>query len=810
MSSDIRNFFKAAAPKKKREREEEGDDPKPKPKPNPSSPVKTTTTTTTTTRTPTPPVSPPSKKKKPLGIDIGASSPSCPPPPPRAAAAAAAAAASPKKKKKASATPKPPTPKELRQKALKSLKKAIDALPLLDESKAEESGFSLREKTADLNPYNQQGGAEVEPRNRATKGKPPRGEADMFHGLGFVITGALDSLHRNECEDLIKRHGGRVTASVSGKTDFLIVGLDSGSSKVKAAREKKETCRIINEDGLFALIASKEKKSSQDGTTGALPKQQEAEEASGSKPAPMAVDLSPEAGLLWVTKHKPKHLGEVVGNQSQRGLMQSWLRNFKDIHVLKKDVVVRGDPRHVKKQEELREKKAVLVSGPPGLGKTTCAALLAKAQGYFPIIEVNASDTRGKSDGDAKKGLNGKTSNQIRELISNSALPSAAAGSSSKESRGPIVIMDECDGMSGSDRGGIGEVVDCIKNTKIPIICICNDKYLPKMKPLRNVCVELDFRKPDKRMIARRMQQVCEKEGLQAAPVALETLAERSNGDLRILLGYLQQWKLTRDTLTYDDVRGSSIDKDSDISPFKVCDVLLGFEGKNYSISDQLNMVFQDMDLIPLLVQENYVNHRPQVAGNDKQRMKILAKAADGMSYGDWASQVVRGQGEWGIMPYQGVMGAVYPATYVRGQREVMNLYPNEPNMTRFSAWLGKNSSQSKVQRELREVGLPSDYLPLVQRRLSQPLLDKGKEGIDEVVEFMKTYGLVKEDKDAILDSLRPKFFKNAEDPMKKVPTAVKSALTRSLTKAELVRDWTVPKPKAKSKAKAKGKAKKK
>ena len=40
--------------------------------------------------------------------------------------------------------------------------------------------------------------------------------------------------------------------------------------------------------------------------------------------------------------------------------------------------------------------------------------------------------------------------------------------------------MDECDGMSGSDRGGIAEIVDSIKRTKIPIICICNDKYLQK------------------------------------------------------------------------------------------------------------------------------------------------------------------------------------------------------------------------------------------------------------------------------------------------------------------------------------------
>ena len=64
----------------------------------------------------------------------------------------------------------------------------------------------------------------------------------------------------------------------------------------------------------------------------------------------------------------------------------------------------------------------------------------------------------------------------------------------------------------------------------------------------------------------------------------------------------------------------------------------------------------------------------------------------------------------------------------------------------------------------------------------------------------------------AIFDTLR---LNKKEDLLKKVPTAVKSALTRALTKAGNVRDWEPPKPskaksKPKAKAKGKGKAKKK
>jgi hypothetical protein len=61
----------------------------------------------------------------------------------------------------------------------------------------------------------------------------PRSHPECLSGKTFVITGVLDSLERPEAEDLIKRHGGRVTGSVSGKTSFLLVGMESGSSKTR-------------------------------------------------------------------------------------------------------------------------------------------------------------------------------------------------------------------------------------------------------------------------------------------------------------------------------------------------------------------------------------------------------------------------------------------------------------------------------------------------------------------------------------------------------------------------------------------------
>ena len=59
------------------------------------------------------------------------------------------------------------------------------------------------------------------------------------------------------------------------------------------------------------------------------------------------------------------------------------------------------------------------------------------------------------------------------------------------------VIMDEVDGMAGNeDRGGLQELVLLIKSTKIPIICICNDRNSMKMRTLANYCFDLRFQRP--------------------------------------------------------------------------------------------------------------------------------------------------------------------------------------------------------------------------------------------------------------------------------------------------------------------------
>jgi DNA ligase (NAD+) len=73
----------------------------------------------------------------------------------------------------------------------------------------------------------------------------------LLEGKSFVITGKLISYTRNEIRELVKKLGGRVSSSVSKKTDFVIVGESPGSKFEKA---KKLDLKIINEEKFKKLI----------------------------------------------------------------------------------------------------------------------------------------------------------------------------------------------------------------------------------------------------------------------------------------------------------------------------------------------------------------------------------------------------------------------------------------------------------------------------------------------------------------------------------------------------------------------------
>ena len=76
--------------------------------------------------------------------------------------------------------------------------------------------------------------------------------------------------------------------------------------------------------------------------------------------------------------------------------------------------------------------------------------------------------------------------------------------------------------------------------SKIPVICICNDRWSQKLRSLQNHCLELQFHRPTKQQIRSRMLQIAQQEGLKVNEIAMEALIESCNSDIRLVLNTLQ------------------------------------------------------------------------------------------------------------------------------------------------------------------------------------------------------------------------------------------------------------------------------
>ena len=266
-----------------------------------------------------------------------------------------------------------------------------------------------------------------EPPMRGIKEPPPHGHPDALTGKTFVISGVMQSMKRGEVEEYIKKHGGRVTSAVSGKTSFLLVGDHTGKTKYHAAKQRGVT--LIDEDGLRLLVGASVpfvvERKVMESTSPVMRVHELKNEDKTDVPigrnaaAPTMKAPAAASKELWVEKWRPKVSTDLVGNNSQLSNLKLWLRSWDDVHL--KGMLPPVPQGGRKDAASDMKKKAVLLSGSPGIGKTSAALIAAREEGFVPV-EVNASDTRSKSDASVLKGIGGKLSNSIKEMSTNVSL----------------------------------------------------------------------------------------------------------------------------------------------------------------------------------------------------------------------------------------------------------------------------------------------------------------------------------------------------------------------------------------------------
>lgn len=383
----------------------------------------------------------------------------------------------------------------------------------------------------------------------------------------------------------------------------------------------------------------------------------------------------------WTDRHRPKHLGEVIGNTDQVRKLAEWLRDWDDV-VLHGKVKEQKAPESWQKFVPAPENinaRAALVSGPPGIGKTTTCCLVARCNPKFKLLEFNASDARGKTIID----------NMSNSLAGNHTLKFGSGGGSAIERA--VIIMDECDGMSGGDAGGLQAMKNMIKNTKNPIICICNDRGQPGIRDLAGMCYDIKFRRPENAVVAKRINKIMEGEGRKADLRTIEAVIEACGHDIRQIINQSQFFGSVT-------AHGKESQKDTQqmLSPFDACEQFLGRRdrvakpGKQVqkSVEQRLDMFYLDADLMPLMVQENYLRAASGSRGTSSA-MERCAQAACLIATGD------RMSGNWEVQSSAAIIGTLYPA-YLSADESF--------NRPVFPAWLQKKAPQTKASRLVQEV----------------------------------------------------------------------------------------------------------
>ena len=414
----------------------------------------------------------------------------------------------------------------------------------------------------------------------------------------------------------------------------------------------------------------------------------------------------------FTTEYKPASLKEVIGHKDSISTLSQWLSTWS---TGSKD-------------------KAALVIGPPGIGKTTTVHLLAKEFGYA-ITEYNASDTRSVS--------------MLRGLL----------GLGMKRLRKEIIIMDEVDGFTAQERGGVGELADLIRKSNIPIICIAN-QLVPKLAPLQKACLLVKFSRPVKSTIATALLAVCKKEGISKSKADLEALCEQNGNDIRSLLNQLE-------------FGSSSSEKDSSLrlDLFSATQKLMS--NRRLPISEAEEFVYVDYGMVPLMVQEAYLAA--------SRTLDEAVDAAEQVSFGDLISCRQWKTQDWSLLPH------VVHST-VATSRKVSGPCPFQI----FPKLLGKNATRGKHRRFLEDVGrsrgrsassMRLEETEAIQTILLKPLsLLKGeKNDLPAIQAIILRMDAIRLNRDQLLDGLDI-VFRSIE-----IPTKVKSMFTREYNKGHSV-----------------------
>lgn len=299
-------------------------------------------------------------------------------------------------------------------------------------------------------------------------------------------------------------------------------------------------------------------------------------------------------------KYRPKKLNDLVGQDLAVDKLKAYLNAF---------------------SKGISSKKAILLYGPAGVGKTTLAHVFANELG-FEIFELNSSDLRNRA--------------KLEEVLKPSTLQKSLFA------KGKIILVDEVDGVTTTDYGGLAELIALMEKTKFPIIITCNDVWQNKFSLLRNKCELVPLKELPYLSILDYLRWISKQENKVIDESLLKQISAKSRGDLRAALNDLHSViNMDEAEVLQKDQEIQLREKSQDI--FNALREIFKMRMNEKTIGAYEN-VDMETDQISLWVEENIP---AEYKGTE------LVKAIEALSKADIFKGRIHRQQYWRFMAYQ-------------------------------------------------------------------------------------------------------------------------------------------------------------
>jgi replication factor C large subunit len=267
--------------------------------------------------------------------------------------------------------------------------------------------------------------------------------------------------------------------------------------------------------------------------------------------------------------------------------------------------------------QEFPRKKALLIHGSAGTGKTSLAHAIAR-ENDLEVLELNASDLRSRV--------------KLEQVLK------PASEQQSLFKKGKILLMDEVDGVTGTDIGGIPELLKIIDSTTYPMIMTCNDAWQSKLSPLRSASKLIEIKPLPASVIIEILMKIAKTENIKHDITTIQKIAIKSQGDVRAALNDLQSYSAGESILEKDTER-----RDREDTIFNILRRLFKERGDFLDLFDATKL---SLDEILLWIEENI----PREYKNE-----VLAKAYYALGNADVFRGRIYRQQSWRFLVYQNI-----------------------------------------------------------------------------------------------------------------------------------------------------------